>query len=108
MKEFRTAKKAKTKQDTIRFKVDGETMTAIRPKSWTTLETAAGADENNPAAAAKASIDMITGMFDAASRQRLLARLRDPDDALDLNDVQEYLTWLTEEWSGRPTGSSSA
>ena len=106
MREFRTAVKAKKDADQpIPFTLDGQQYLAVKPKDWALLETAAAqADGVGEAEQAAAAVGFIKAVFAEPGRSRLLARLRDPADDIDVADVRPIMEWLTEEWSGRPTG----
>lgn len=62
---------------------DGDSRVSMTQATWAWLRTGLGPDQY----------------------ERLVARLRDEDDDLDVPDVIEIVRWLTGKVSGRPTGS---
>jgi hypothetical protein len=106
MREFRTAvKNANGSNDEVPFSLDGHQFVAVRPKEWVMLETAAvQADGVPPGEQAAAVIGFVKSVFAEPGRTTILARLRDPADELDVEDMRPIIEWLTEEWAGRPTG----
>jgi hypothetical protein len=48
-------------------------------------------------------IDFFVGILDEADYDYVVNRLLDPQDNLGIEEVQQVMEWLMEEWSGRPT-----
>lgn len=53
-------------------------------------------------------IDFMVGVMDEESHEYIVGRLLDREDEFGLEQVQEIVEWMTEEWTGRPTQRSSA
>lgn len=110
MREFTTTKKAHDGSlERLEFAIDTVVYAARRPKDWHLLElsvvNAADASESDKAAALRT---FVATVFEEPGATRLLRRLRDPADDLDVADVGPVIEWLIGEWSGRPIGSASA
>lgn len=110
MREFTsgTRRSAEPKQPDIEFTLDGETYIARMPKPAVfAYLTAASARGATTADQIKAVLDFIEAVLEPDSRARFRSRLLDPEDELELEDGIDLLRYLQEEWSGRPTGSST-
>lgn len=125
MREFTTAKE-RTEEPSghIGFKLDGQQLTAQKPKPAVfAYLTAASARGTSEADKIKAVLDFIEAVLlnnDAGekidgelqrggqtSRAHFRGRLLDPDDSLEIEDAVDLLQYLGEQWSGRPTSSPS-
>lgn len=112
MKEFTTAVRAAEEREhedyAYPFVVDGRELVAYRPTDGQSaiLMAAAGRFTSLTDKIAGA-IDFFVSVMDEESRDYLVGRLLDRDDDFGMEEVEEILEWLTEEWTGRPTKSSS-
>jgi hypothetical protein len=115
VKEFAVAAKARDEDDAdistpIEFKVGDDVLRAYRPEvgqvaiMYARMDDTVAADSERIAA----MIDFFMGLLDKESRRLLTRRLMDRDDDFEMEDVNDILNWLMEEWSGRPTRPSSA
>lgn len=64
-------------------------------------------DDANASSEAAAVMDLFRDTLPTAEFRILKERLADPDDAVDLEALQEVLAWLMEQWSDFPTVPSS-
>lgn len=62
-------------------------------------------DDTRQRSAAQAAFDWLYDGLPEDDADRIVARLRDPDDPLDLPDLVEVIKWLLSKVSGRPTTS---
>ncbi len=101
--EFKTAKKrAADKQKPVTFTWDGEEYTFTPPKAASLALMALGDDENEMEKI-KAIFDWLGNKMPQKQQDRLLSRLRDPEDPADLEDLMELFKALVEEVYARPT-----
>jgi hypothetical protein len=113
VKEFAVAAKAKDEDEDIstpvEFKVGDDTLRAYRPEVGQVAIMYSRMDDNVAADSERiaAMIDFFMGLLDKESRRILTRRLMDRDDDFEMEDVNDILNWLMEEWSGRPTKPSS-
>lgn len=113
MREFTTAvkkevKKASGEPDIIKFKQDGEELTAFRPdeNQFALLMAAVGLGSNGTDGVA-GTINFLLSVLDGHSKAYISRRLLDPTDDFGMEEVQNIMFGLIEEWTGRPTGSST-
>jgi hypothetical protein len=114
MKSFSTAAKAASHdkeapiQPPITFEHDGRTVTASAPTGpqFALFLSAFGetAPETNRIFD---SLNFFAERFNRDDSSYFKRRINDPDDPFDMEALSEILTWLIEEWSGRPTTSPS-
>lgn len=103
-KAFATSKKARD-DEPVTFTLDERTYTAHRPKQSVFVALAAAA--GNTVEQIKVVPRFIDASLEPADRAHIAARLRDPDDDLDIDDLVPIFNYLMEEFTGRPTGSQS-
>jgi hypothetical protein len=92
------------------FSQDGEVFRAYRPTGGQVavlLSKTASTHATAPERVA-AMIDFFAGVLDEESHQILVRRLMDRNDKFELEDVNNILVYLMEEWAARPTKSPSA
>ena len=106
VKSFTTRKSAE-ERTAITFTVDGETLTAYRPKSYALVELTEAA-EGDTITQVKAIVAFMNETLDTKSRTYIQGRLRDPEDAFDLEDLVPISQFLTERFGRRPTTRSKA
>lgn len=112
MKEFTTAVElavAGEEEEPIEFSLDGVLVTAYKPKDgqYAMLMTSYGKYASTGETIAGV-INFFVGILDEDSQSYITGRLLDRNDSFGLDQVQEIISWLSEEWSGRPTKSSAA
>jgi hypothetical protein len=111
VKEFTTAAKAAVSDDddaVVEFTVDGLEVKAYQPSSGQmAMVYQALSDYNSDQRKVAGIIDFFFGLLDENVQQVLGKRLLSREDPFDLDQVTEILSWLVEEWAGRPTQSSS-
>lgn len=108
MKEFTTAANAVAEQKQpskgLEFMVDGETLIAHKPREGqvAVLMATVGrhATEQDMVAGI---INFFASTLDKNSYGYIERRLLDYDDEFGIEQVQDILEWLIEEWTGRPT-----
>jgi hypothetical protein len=101
MKTFETAKR-RLPDYQIEFELDGDKYHFTPPKTtgiW--LATFDSQREQ-----VKAQLDWLGAGLEPDEAERILERLKDPDDDFDLVQALEVTAWLTEEITARPTGPS--
>jgi len=115
MREFVTAAKevAETddeRDDMIEFKVDGVVCFADKTPGDGQLALFMASTSNNSSKneMIAGTINFFFSVLDDETRTYLAAKLMDRKDLFGLDEIQEIMHDLVEEWSGRPTGRSSA
>ena len=96
--EFTTAKR---RVKPITFKIDGEDYAFTPPKQAPVL--LAFLDGGTEAEETKAAFDWLGQGLPEDQEARIIARLRDPDDDFDLENLRVVLDWIMEQVAGRPT-----
>jgi hypothetical protein len=86
-----------------------QTLWARRPKDvqLTYLMSKMTGRRAGTLAAAGSYLDFFMSVLDDDAADIIEERILDPDDDFEIDDVQEILEGLMEQWSGRPTRSSS-
>lgn len=92
----------------VTFDLDGREITATRPKaaSFVFLANVGGSGHNW----GDQMIEMgrfVEACLPKADREHVAARLRDPDDDFDFDDVTDIFRYLMGQFTGRPTESQS-
>lgn len=113
MKEFVTAareleEEGAEEEQPVEFSVDGQMCFAYRPSGGQVAvlmaTTGRHTSENEQIAG---FLNFFVSVLDEDSHAYLVSRLLDRTDPFDLDQVQAISSYLMEEWSGRPTKSSS-
>jgi hypothetical protein len=110
-REFTTAARKASEDDdkAIEFLVDGVTMHAYRPEpGQLAVMMASFASYSTVIEKTAGIINFFVGVLDEESHQILVGRLLDRTDPFDLEQVEEIMEWMVEEWAGRPTQPLSA
>lgn len=114
MKAFSTAAKAASHEKElpisvpVTFEYDDRQVTAKAPTGpQLAVFLAAFSDTAVAQVSVTDSINFFHGRFGREDASYFKKRLLDPDDPFEFEEVVEILTFLLEEWSGRPTGSPS-
>lgn len=105
MKEFNTALKAVTEDEApMVFKIDGQELHAYKPTDGqlALLLSAIGRHTNVQTRIAGV-IDFFVNVMDEGSATYVTERLLSRTDPLEIEQVQEVMEWMVEEWTGRPT-----
>lgn len=97
--EFTTAKKRK---EPIHFVLDGEAYEYTPQKSADTFLSAVDGDEMG---IVRNNFDWLSNGLSDEQAQRLIDRLKDPEDDFDVDDLGNLVTGLQEQIAGRPTTS---
>lgn len=71
------------------------------------LAAAAGDEDGNVATEAAAVLDVFRDALPEKEYKVLRERLKDPEDDVDIQMLQDVFAWLMEEWAGFPTAPSS-
>lgn len=100
-KSFSTSGKA-GERSTVEFDLDGVTLYARRPKMAVLLDLADVANRDTPEQVS-AAMRFVDDCLLPGSADHLNARLYDPDDDLEIDDLVPILRWLMEEFTARPT-----
>lgn len=110
MREFTTAAKiAAEEQESVEFKIDGQEIKSYRPGDGQIALVMAGTGRHTSVATRIASIiDFMMGCMDEDSATYITERLMDRTDPFGLEEVEEILGYIIEEWTGRPTPQRSA
>lgn len=106
MKEFTTALKAVTEDPDLPmlFSIDGHELAAYRPTDGqlAMLMSAIGRHTSTETRVAGV-IDFFVAVMDDDSATYVTDRLLSRSDPLGIDQVQEVMEWMVEEWTGRPT-----
>lgn len=101
--DFKVAKK---KRKIIEFRIEGDdfvySFTTPKTAGLVLDITAEGSSEE--VASTRAMLNWLSRGLPEDQNQRLMDRLRDPDDDLDFEELGEYVEKLMEEVNGNPTG----
>jgi hypothetical protein len=107
MKEFVTAIEQQHPDDEdvpLLFKIDDHECKAYMPTDGQIAMTMASLGRHTSDMTKMAGvIDFFVAVLDEDSHNYVVNRLMDREDPLRLEKVEEVITWLMEEWSGRPT-----
>lgn len=95
------------RRESVSFSLDGVTLTAIRPKTYTMVEMV-NAGEGDTITQVKAIVEFMNETLDVRSRQVIQDRLKDPEDAFDLEHLAPIAQFLMERFGKRPTSRSKA
>jgi hypothetical protein len=112
MREFVTAVKQAHEdddaEDGMEFTVDGVTCKCYRPQDGqlAILMAATGRHSSEQEQVA-GFINFFCATLDDESSSYIVSRLLDRKDPYGLDEVQEVMEWMIEEWTGRPTKPSS-
>lgn len=111
MKEFITAAAEESETDPdgpLEFSIDGVVLRAYRPTpgqmAMTMVSLGKHSDQRTRIAGL---IDFFVQVLDEESATYVADRLLSRTNSLPLEQVDEILTWLIEEWSAHPTQSPS-
>lgn len=110
MKEFTTAAREAdiSPDEVVEFSIDGETCRAFQPSNGQlAVLLASVASTQNWTHQVAGVINFFDAVLDEDSSAYVSRRLLDRNDAFGLDEVQEVIQWLVEEWSSRPTPSPS-
>jgi hypothetical protein len=97
----------------LSFELDGEPMEAHKPseEQFALLMHAAGTYTSTKDAIA-GFIDFVFNVMDTHYAQHLRSRLLDRNDDFGLDEIEDMVSWMVEEWTGRPmkrrSGSTSS
>lgn len=100
--EFTSAKKRK---EVIEFTLDGELYHFTPHKTASVVLALLGGDQT---AQVKETFDWLSDGLPDEESQRIIDKLKDPDDEFDITDLTDVIRGLQEEIAGRPTTSSAA
>lgn len=106
VKQFNIAAREadKEREGKIEFKVDDQELVVYKPDSaqyaMLLATTGRGSSEMERIAG---TLNFFVKIMDDRSASYIESRLLDFDDPFGIEDVEDILKWLTEEWSGRPT-----
>jgi len=110
IREFTTAAREAQSDDdqAIPFVVDGRECLCYKPDaSQFAVLMATISRQNDWAAQIAGVINFFASVLDQPSHAYLTGRLLDRDDPFGIEEVQEIIEWMIEEWTGRPTQSPS-
>jgi hypothetical protein len=111
MKEFLTAAREidpDEERDVYRFTIDGVECTAHRPKDGQFAVLMATTGRHSSVMEQIAGFtNFFVAVLDEQSHSYVVSRLLDSDDDFGLDEMQQIMSWLVEEWGGRPTQSPS-
>jgi hypothetical protein len=107
IKEFSTAAKFEAEEaeaeEFIEFKLDDGVYRAYRPTTGqTAVMMSSLADYTTITERVAGTIDYFFGMLDADSSATLTRRLMDREDPFELAQINEIMSYLVEQWTGRP------
>lgn len=109
MREFTTAANELANPDAasapMEFQIDkGPVCRAYRPKDGqlAVLMASTGKHSSNEEQIAGV-INFFVAVLDDESQSYIISKLLDRKDPFGIDEVQEIMEWMVEEWSGRPT-----
>ena len=111
MKEFTTALRDAEQgtEEPVEFKLDDQVVKAYRPTDGQIAILMASIGRHTTESTKIAGvIDFFVATLDDESYNYVVNRLLSRDDPLELEQVQEVIEWMIEEWSGRPIKKPSA
>jgi len=106
MKEFTTAAESVeiTGDEMIEFKIDGESCHAFQPSNGQLAVLLASiASTQQWTHQVAGVINFFDAVLDEDSSAYITRRLLDRRDQFGIDEVQDIIAWLVEEWSARPT-----
>jgi hypothetical protein len=113
VKTFTTAAKREALNDSIfedaeplDIQVDDDTFTLMPPTSGQMALIVTTMNEDDPRSQIAGVIDFLDAVLADEDRHRFRKRLFKRNDPLDLETVQEIISYAIGEWSARPTESS--
>lgn len=89
------------------FKLDGEALEAVEPKSARFLSLVRSIDTSDEFQQAGLIEDFLDLCMTEATAARLRERLDDDEDPFDLDTLTQIIRGLQEAWTRRPTGPSA-
>ena len=90
----------------LTIKIDDDEFTLLPPTSGQMALIIATMNEDNAKSQIAGVIDFIDAVLADEDRHRFRKRLFKRNDPLDLETVQDIISYAVETWSGRPTESS--
>jgi hypothetical protein len=110
IREFTTAAREAepSGDDPIEFVVDGHECICYKPQAsqFAVLMASISRQSDWPTQVAGV-INFFASVLDQPSHAYLTGRLLDREDPFGIEQVQEIIEWMVEEWTGRPTQSPS-
>lgn len=113
MREFTTQARAieaetTEEQEALDFKIDGHPCKAYPPGTGQLAVMIAMTNKNASTEEAIAGIvNFFVSLLDDDSRNHVINRLLDRRDPFGIENIQEIMQGMTEDWSARPTQLSS-
>ncbi len=113
MKEFITAATEAVEEDdagTLEFSVDGVLCKAYKPNDGqiAVLMATTNGRHLSEGEMIAGIINFFVATLDDETHNYLVNKLLDRNDPFGVLQVQDIIAWMMEEWSGRPTQSSTA
>lgn len=106
IKEFTTALKAVTEDEDLPmvFSVDGHELAAYKPTDGQLAILMSSLGRHTQVQQKVAGvINFFVAVMDEDSATYVTDRLLSRDDPLGVEQVEEIMEWMIEEWTGRPT-----
>jgi len=98
----------KEPEGTLHFSVNGFPCTAYRPGDGQLAVLMASSSRHSTSQESVAGIiNFFASVLDDDANSHIVQRLLNRKDPFGIEQVQEIMEWMIEEWSGRPTKSSS-
>jgi len=111
LKEFVTAAEDAARENAdegMEFSVDGVMCRCYRPKDGQLAVLMATTSRHSSQQEMIAGIiNFFVAVLDEESHNYVVGRLLDRTDPFGIEQVQQIMNWMIEEWSGRPTPSPS-
>jgi hypothetical protein len=108
-KSFTTAIKEHSEEEEedegrLEFDLDGETLVAYKPtEEQFALLMQATSRYNSMADAVAGGLDFFHAVLEPDSAAHIRVRLFDRNDDFGIEEVEQIIEWMVEEWTGRPT-----
>lgn len=95
---------AKRRAKPITFTLDGEDYEFTPPKrAAAVVDLVLSGQEANGLATTRVAFDWISAGLPEEQNDRLVERLKDPEDDFDIENLENLLEWLRKRSEGRPT-----
>lgn len=106
MKEFTTAAEQSDQdaEQPLEFAIDGQVLRAYKPTEGQLAITMSALGRHTDEMTKTAGvIDFFVQILDEESYNYVVNRLLSREDPLGLQEIEDVLEWLVEEWTARPT-----
>lgn len=107
VKHFEVSARELQDNDVLDFTLGDDKFRAKRPKNYAWMKFVADMNADDAREAFLAIARFLDLVLSDKESAQIGARLEDDGDPLDIDHVTDVVKWMVEEWTGRPTESSS-